>query len=69
MGAEDMKLSEEQIQKLRDIELDIFKAFIRVCEELKLRYFVVQGTLLGAVRHQGFIPWDDDRRGNAAGRL
>ena len=60
MGAEDMKLSEEQIQKLRDIELDIFKAFIRVCEELKLRYFVVQGTLLGAVRHQGFIPWDDD---------
>lgn len=35
-------------------------AFDKVCRELNVRYFLFAGTLLGAVRHQGFIPWDDD---------
>lgn len=34
--------------------------FIRVCDEHHLRYYLVTGSALGAVRHQGFIPWDDD---------
>lgn len=55
-----MDLSKEQIYKLRQTELDILRSFIHVCSQLNLKYFVVQGTLLGAVRHQGFIPWDDD---------
>ncbi len=55
-----MDLSKEQIHRLRQMELDILKSFIYVCGQLNLNYFVVQGTLLGAVRHQGFIPWDDD---------
>lgn len=55
-----MNLTKEQILRLREIELDLLKEFIRVCDALNLSYFAVEGTLLGAVRHGGFIPWDDD---------
>lgn len=47
-------------KEIRQIELDIFRQIIRVCEKYELRYIMDYGTLLGAVRHGGFIPWDDD---------
>ena len=45
---------------LQKCQLEILRAFIAVCEEHHLQYYLVGGTAIGAIRHQGFIPWDDD---------
>lgn len=48
---------------LREIqlkELELLKKFDKFCQENRLEYFLCGGTLLGAIRHKGFIPWDDD---------
>ena len=49
-----------ETQDLKRIELEILTAVHDFCEEHHLRYFLWGGTLLGAIRHDGFIPWDDD---------
>lgn len=49
-----------QMKRVWAMELDIIKAFVEVCEQYGLTYRLVCGTLLGAVRHKGFIPWDND---------
>ena len=48
------------MNELKQQQLDILKAFIKVCNKYNLEYFLVYGTALGAIRHKGFIPWDDD---------
>lgn len=50
----------EVLERVRRTELAIFRDFIDVCEKHKLEYFGIAGTGIGAVRHKGFIPWDDD---------
>lgn len=50
----------EQIQAVWAVEQEILDVVDKVCQENSLRYSLAYGTLLGAVRHGGFIPWDDD---------
>lgn len=50
----------ETLNSVQQELLELFKQFIAVCEENNLRYYAIGGTALGAVRHSGFIPWDDD---------
>ena len=50
----------EQLKKLQNIELGILCDIDRVCRAHGIAYFIDSGTALGAVRHGGFIPWDDD---------
>lgn len=45
---------------LQKVEFEMLKQVVRICDELHLRYFLVCGSALGAVKYNGFIPWDDD---------
>jgi len=46
--------------KHRDVAIKLLKDTIQILDEFKIQYFLISGTLLGYVRHNGFIPWDDD---------
>jgi lipopolysaccharide cholinephosphotransferase len=50
----------DYLSKIWKIELEILDKFDDFCKKNKLKYSLAYGTLLGAVRHAGFIPWDDD---------
>ena len=53
-------MDNNQIEALRRKELQILLEIDRICKKRKISYQLAFGTLIGAVRHQGFIPWDDD---------
>lgn len=59
-NSKDFAISSEETEKLKEIELDILLDIVSLCQKKGIHYFLAYGTLLGAVRHKGFIPWDDD---------
>ena len=55
-----MAYDNQTLHQLWSVEIEMLDAFDTVCKKYGLRYSLAYGTLLGAVRHKGFIPWDDD---------
>ncbi|MBQ5333270.1 MAG: LicD family protein [Oscillospiraceae bacterium] len=49
-----------ELTEIQKNSLELLKEFAEVCDKNNLTYYIIGGTLLGAVRHKGFIPWDDD---------
>lgn len=49
-----------QLEDIKKISLDILKRVAKICDDNGFRYVLAYGTLIGAIRHHGFIPWDDD---------
>lgn len=50
----------EKMKKIWNVELNILHVFQKICKDNGLTYYAIGGTLLGAIRHKGYIPWDND---------
>ena len=55
-----IQLTDDELKALQKKNLEIAEYFVRFCKIHNLRVYVFAGACLGAIRHKGFIPWDDD---------
>lgn len=62
-------MEELTLRQMQEGALNILKKLDGICREQGLRYFLFYGTLIGAIRHKGFIPWDDDLDVAMPGRI
>lgn len=53
-------LSDIQLREIQEIEIEVLREVDRICKKHGIKYVLAYGTLIGAIRHKGFIPWDDD---------
>lgn len=53
-------LTDDELRRVQMIQLEMLKEVDRICTLCGIHYNIIAGTLLGAVRHKGYIPWDDD---------
>ena len=53
-------ISEEELRQIQMIQQDLIGEVVRICKKRGIHFNMVGGTMLGAVRHGGYIPWDDD---------
>ncbi len=53
-------LTDYELRQVQLTQLEMLKEVDRICGLCNIRYNIIAGTLLGAVRHKGYIPWDDD---------
>ena len=54
------ELSKEEFERMHRLQIEMLQEVDRVCRKHDIKYTIFGGTLLGAIRHKGFIPWDDD---------
>ena len=54
------KLTQDELKKIQDAQKELIREVQRICKKCGIRFNMVGGTMLGAVRHKDYIPWDDD---------
>lgn len=54
------QLTQEELRKIQLTQLELIREVKRICRKCRIHYNMVGGTMLGAIRHHGYIPWDDD---------